>query len=87
MREKLKKEIYNIFSTYNLSIYNFNTVYITTNSNEITLDNLLKLSELLGTKDINFTGNKEEYALSEVSYNTEYEGTIVASNCTYNFNE
>ncbi len=60
---KLKEDISNIFETKNMPI-NINdislVVEITVHENEISFDRLSKLSQLLKTTHINFTGETED---------------------------
>jgi len=49
-------------------------------SNSIDFDRLMKLSKLLGTKKINFTGKTEEYQIGELTWDSEASAEINAYN-------
>ena len=82
-----KQDIKKIFNLNKWDDYKENqkerTIRFTYSDNGVTFDQLEKLSNLLQTKNINFVGATKEYAYSEITFDSEIEGEIHASNVIF----
>jgi len=80
--KELSKKVMEIIPYYNsLAIdRERKQVQIEYDNNGVTFDQLEKLSILFKSKDINFVGSTKEIGYSEVTFDTEIEGSIFISN-------